>query len=308
MIDEKQLSIWASAPNATKYRYTHEEIRKALNKYLPNEAFNKSGFKISNSDYEVYLQGSYANSTNIKEDSDVDVIVELKSLVFSYDVDDLTSEEKKEFHSTYPNPSKYKFEDFKRDVYNSLAIYFNNVEYSEKCLKIPGNTLRVNADIVPCFEHRKYEKFTYLTRNKFIPGIKFFNTNTQEKIINFPKKHIENCEAKNVDTEGNFKGTIRIFKHLNKELKEKNLVKDGEAPSYFIENMLYNCSPQVFNNSYTDIVLKVFQFLTNDIKNGRFEYYQCANEQDLLFSDKTWKQEQAVNFINLSANLFLNEV
>lgn len=31
----------------------------------------------------IYLQGSYANSTNIKEDSDVDIVVECNSIFLS---------------------------------------------------------------------------------------------------------------------------------------------------------------------------------------------------------------------------------
>jgi predicted nucleotidyltransferase len=309
MIDEQKLAEWASAPEATKYKHTHEKIREALSTYLPDQALSKNSFKLADGDYDVYLQGSYANSTNIKIDSDVDVVIELKT-IFSYDLDNLTLDEKQEFHSVYPNMVEYTFKRFKDDVFQSLKLFFGdeNVEYSKKCLKIKGNSLRVDADVVPSFEHRKFERFTFYTRDKFIPGIKFYNTETDEKIINYPKKHKENCEALNKDTEGKFKDAIRIFKHFNRELKEKDIIDENIAPSYFIENMIYNCSAQTFNGSYSDIILKLFQYLSNDIDSGRFQLYQCANEQDLLFADKTWEYKKALIFISKSADLFFEKI
>jgi len=190
MITEQQLQIWASAPTATKYKYTHEEIRKALSAYLSEFAKNNHGYEIKAENYEVYLQGSYANSTNITGDSDVDVVIELES-VFSYDIGQLTEDEKKDFHSYYPNSSSYKFIQFKKDIHDSLQKYFSGVivEYGKKSLKIPQNTLRVNADVVPAFHHRKYGRFTFYTTDQYVSGIKFYNTETSDLIINYPKEH-----------------------------------------------------------------------------------------------------------------------
>ncbi|MCK9544540.1 MAG: nucleotidyltransferase domain-containing protein, partial [Novosphingobium sp.] len=109
MISEQTLSSWSFAPEATKYKLTHEQIREALSKYLPNEASTRSNFILNNANYDVYLQGSYANSTNIKVDSDVDVVIELKT-IFSYNIDNLTEIEKNDFHTTYPNLGKYTFD------------------------------------------------------------------------------------------------------------------------------------------------------------------------------------------------------
>jgi len=69
MITEEQLNIWSKAPIATKYKYTHEQIRKALDKYISDISIKNNNYRINTSDYDVYLQGSYANSTNIKINS-----------------------------------------------------------------------------------------------------------------------------------------------------------------------------------------------------------------------------------------------
>lgn len=310
MISEQQLQTWASAPAASKFKYTHEEVRKALASYLPDFAKSNHGYELKNENYEVYLQGSYANSTNITGESDVDIVIELNS-IFSYDIDQLTDEEKQTFHSFYSNPSQYKFAQFKKDVFASLKKYFSKttLEYGAKSLKIPKNSSRVNADVIPAFHHRKYGRFTYYTIDQYVSGIKLYNTETNELIINYPKEHKKNCEALNHDTEGKFKDSIRIFKNLRKQLKQKNEIDDSLAPSYFIENLIYNCPAPTFNGSYQSIVINILQNVLNDSENGSLQYYKCANGQDMLFLSKhTWNTDDAMSFIAKCANLVLEKL
>jgi len=81
------------------------------------------------------------------------------------------------------------------------------------------------------------------------------------------------------------------------------------APSYFIENMIYNCPAPCFNGSYQDITLKILQNVLNDAENGSIEYYKCANGQDLLFLSKNGRNiENAKTFIFKCANLVLEKI
>jgi hypothetical protein len=310
MIAERQLQNWASAPVATKFKYTHEEVRKALANYLPDFAKNNHGYDLKNENYEVYLQGSYANSTNITGESDVDIVIELNS-IFSYDIEQLTEEEQQTFHSYYSNPSKYKFSQFKKDVFHSLEKYFSKttLEYGAKSLKIPKNSSRVNADVIPAFHHRKYGRFTYYMTDQYVSGIKLYNTDKDELIINYPKEHKLNCEALNHDTEGKFKDSIRIFKNFRKLLINKGEIDESLAPSYCIENLIYNCPAPVFNGSYQSIVINILQNALDDSENGSLEYYKCANGQDMLFlSPNTWDAGNAMRFITKCANLVLEKI
>jgi tRNA nucleotidyltransferase (CCA-adding enzyme) len=65
---------------------THESIRSALT--------TASGSLVKDKDITMYLQGSYKNSTNIRGDSDVDLVVLLNS-TFLYDTSGLTADERK---------------------------------------------------------------------------------------------------------------------------------------------------------------------------------------------------------------------
>lgn len=68
-IAERTLSRWSHHQAATAFVQAHLPIRAALDAYA-----GLSQFK-----YEVFLQGSYKNDTNLGGDSDVDVVVRLAS-------------------------------------------------------------------------------------------------------------------------------------------------------------------------------------------------------------------------------------
>jgi tRNA nucleotidyltransferase (CCA-adding enzyme) len=73
-IPESQLRTWANRGAITTAKTTTDSVKNALNSY--------NGWP-SGIDFEVYLQGSYKNKTNIRGDSDVDVVAQLNSASYS---------------------------------------------------------------------------------------------------------------------------------------------------------------------------------------------------------------------------------
>ena len=68
-IPESTLSRWSHHRAGTAFKQAHIPIREALDAYnWPPEV-----------KYQVFLQGSYKNDTNLGGDSDVDVVVRLAS-------------------------------------------------------------------------------------------------------------------------------------------------------------------------------------------------------------------------------------
>ena len=66
-ISESTLSRWSHHQAGTAFKQAHVPIRLALSAYKwPSEV-----------KFEVFLQGSYKNDTNLGGDSDVDVVVRL---------------------------------------------------------------------------------------------------------------------------------------------------------------------------------------------------------------------------------------
>ena len=68
-IPESTLSSWSHHQAGTAFKQAHVPIREALDTYSwPSDV-----------KYQVFLQGSYKNDTNLGGDSDVDVVVRLAS-------------------------------------------------------------------------------------------------------------------------------------------------------------------------------------------------------------------------------------
>src|SRR3989344_762458 len=308
MISEPQLEILARPPSPTemqKIKHTKDMVYQVLKRYLPTSQI-KQNFGLSGFNYEVYLQGSYANSTNISFESDVDIVVQLNTVFWS-DKSQI-SEIQQLLHKISYSSSKYRFRNFKDQVFEALKLGFgNDVVYSDKCLIIKENTNRIKADVVPSFQYRVYKRFISHSDQSFIEGMKFIDTTNLTEIVNFPKKHLENCEFKNVITDGNFKSIVRIYKNIKQKLIESGQLPGNSSPSFYIENLLYNCTDQCFNGNYSLSMLKTLQFLFDALKSGRIAGFICAHEQESLFSDKNWDLIDAQNFITSVGGYFLKQ-
>src|SRR5207253_2817275 len=118
-------------------------IRKAI----------KASPALAKREIKVSAQGSYYNRTNVREDSDVDVYVRCSDSLFS-DVPEGMS------YSDFGliSPSAYPYSQFKKDVKSALEDYFGaeHVTPGKKAFDIKENTYRIAADVLPCFEHRRY--------------------------------------------------------------------------------------------------------------------------------------------------------
>jgi len=307
MISEQQLNNWAQAPSPTemeKIKRTREIIENKIRTHLPIAEIKKKYGLDSFVFPEIYLQGSYANSTNIRFDSDVDIVVQFNDVFWS-DKRQL-SEVEKNIHSLSYSNSSYHFIEFKNDIFLALQKAFGaNAVYSDKCLKVKENTYRVNSDVVPCFQYRVYKKFISYNNQDYVEGMKFINTGNNSEIINFPKLHLKNCESKNIDTDGNFKSLVRVFKNIKRDLVDSGELNEKTAPSYFVENLLYNCSSPCFDGSFQDCVVKILQFIFDAMETGRISGFVCANEQNSLISNQTWNSVDLNTFIAKFGYYFL---
>lgn len=309
LISEQQLQTWASPPSPTemeKIRNTRSVIEDILKRKLPVDEI-KRAHNLSSFSYEVYLQGSYANSTNVRFDSDVDIAVQLNAVFYS-DKTQLTDGEKL-LHTMAYSDSSYRFRNFKDQIFKALTdeLGSGQVHWGDKCLNVDENTYRKEADVVPCIQYKLYKRFISYNNQHFVEGMKLYDTSNDQEIINFPKVHLKNCESKNIDTDGRFKDMVRIFKNMRNNLVENNILDEDVAPSYFIENLLYNCSSPCFDGNYGDCMLKTLQFLFDAIQTGRITGFICANEQDTLISPKTWNSTNLIVFVAKLADYYLGK-
>src|ERR1039458_4338822 len=112
-IPESQLETWSHQGSVTQSSTTYATVKRALEAADSNYA-DKS--------FEVFLQGSYGNNTNISAESDVDVVIRLDSLYYS-DPSLLTPQELAVFNAGF-TAATYSYADYKSHVTSALKKSF----------------------------------------------------------------------------------------------------------------------------------------------------------------------------------------
>ena len=222
-------------------------------------------------DHDVYLQGSYPNSTNIRGDSDVDVVVE-SSNTFYHNVP-----ENRRFEYGLTTPGRYGWEDVRGHVLQALCNHYgSSVAEGDKCIKVAGKTGRLNADVVPCCTYHQYRAVRH-----YSTGIVFW-TRSRIQIINFPKLHKSNGESNNALCHTRYKPAIRMFKNARNEA-------ENDFPSYFLEGLLYNVPNNCFSGSMRSTYTQVLGSLMAADEAGALERFYCQNGQHKLIGDMPWQ-------------------
>lgn len=224
MVSEDQLKIWASSPSETE----EDKCRNAV--YRVTTAINRA----YGSDVSIFLQGSYKNRTNVRKDSDVDIVVRHNRYYFG-DTTSLTEEDKKAFNEI-PN-SSFTFADFKNGVQSVMEQEFGSseVERKNKCIRVNGSSYRVNADVIPCFLHKRL----ITTTSASVEGIEFLS-DYDGKIHSFPEQHYDNGVQKNKLTTGSYKGIVRILKNARNLLIDEGTIAKDAISSHFLECLVWN--------------------------------------------------------------------
>jgi len=297
-IPESQLETWSHQGSVVQSSTTYQIVRNAL---LDSNAV------YATKSFDVFLQGSYGNDTNIYTESDVDTVIKLSS-IFRGDVSGLPPEQQAAYRQTYGDAS-YTFAEFKQGVVTRLSNAFgaDNVKPGNKAIKIKANGSRRSADVVTCYEYRRYTRFISLNDYEYVSGI-IFPTTSGSEIINYPKLHSDNCTTKHQATNNKFKPLVRIFKNMRSKLEADALIEKGVAPSYFIEGLLYNYNApnSNFSGTYGNIVLNILKWLYQTTDRSKF---LCVNEQYYLLRDNNpvcWPLTNGEQFINAVIRLWNN--
>lgn len=291
-IPESQLEIWSRQGDVAAAQATYRSIARAL---------TGDTSLVREKDFEVYLHGSYRNSTNVRGDSDVDVVVQLNS-TFRADASALSASEKDLLRSSY-HCLAYRWDDFRSDVLQALEAYYAawNVWETTRSLRVAGGPGRLTADVVSCIQYRKYERFRSLREERYAEGIIFYAFKENRWVVNFPKLHYEHGVSKNTHsrTRGRYKATVRMFKNARTHLVGQGLVPQGLAPSHLLESLLYNVPDALFVATHQKTFLDVIQWLTESFGDGRYESFLFQHEQLALFGDQPdqWRPHSAMELL-----------
>ncbi len=285
---EDKLSGWTGPSSDTekdKQDRTERMIRQAIDSHAP---FNDCSLK-------VYAKGSYANNTNVRSDSDVDIAVECTEVLY-------WKESEKGVH-TPGNPYKgiWTPAKLRAELLSAMKAKFPGQVDStgSTAIQINSSSARVDADVVPCFSFRYYMK--HGSRD----GTKIFKTDGS-RIVNYPTQQLEKGIAKNKHTGYAYKKGARLLKRIENAMAESGAFR--ELPSFFIECLAFNCPDAVFAHSTWTERLRVIlfhiwdQLQGDEPDSGRWKE---ANDCFFLFhSDQIWTREDGREFAKAAWNYF----
>lgn len=299
-VSEAQFKTWSNLGAQATSASTYDHVKNSINRYHSTSSYN----------FEVYLQGSYRNSTNIYSHSDVDIVVEFKS-IYSYDTSQLDTTGLNLFNESFI-PAQYTLTDFKDSIISSLVYAYgsHNIKVGKRAITIKANNGRLEADVIVCNSYRNYASNNYSSNLEYVEGIVFYSTDG-EKVINYPKVHFSKGALKNGygNTLQKFKPVCRIFKNIKARLVSNDLLSYESAPSYFLECLLYNGDNGNYNyTQFSYIIPALLSQFQNDDLNDRLRNYVVQNEQRYLFgnTNQQWSIQQARNYCNQVSD-FLNK-
>lgn len=219
------LISWARPGKNEMSKQTYSALREVIQENIPG--------------CDVRLQGSYANSTNVRDNSDIDILVMCKGFSPSNQA------------CQGPRP----LSELKPFVYNSINGKRNYIfSMGKKTIEYKGSYgLRVPADIVPCVK--------FMLNGK--DAIALYNSSNGQTIHNYPFQHIDNGESKSGRTNGNYKKSIRMFKNARNKLISERMMDEKCAPSYFIECLIYNAPDSLFAGSEPEVFNNVLNWMSN---------------------------------------------
>ena len=268
-IAERTLATWSHHEAGTAFKQAHLPIRKALEAHKGLSRF----------EYEVFLQGSYKNDTNLGGDSDIDVVVRLATRL-KPSVADLAGERLQESGS-----HRFAYEEwksFRDEALQALRARFGKAaESGRKTLKVPKGSIPADADLVVTVSHRQ--------------GIGFYLPDEKRWVVSSPQQHHSRGSKKEKAASMRFKRTIRMFKAARNRLVEKGRLKKEDAPSYFIECLLYNVPDDLFKPKLGATYTGILHWLAS----ARLKDFECQNGQTPLFGPEReqWSVKKARAFV-----------
>lgn len=288
-ISEDTFIFWSKGPaqtEADKCDNAETAIRKTI----------KADAQLTNLNITVFTQGSYRARTNVRQNSDVDICIRYNSSFFP-DYPPRTTKE------TFGNvDGTMAFGDFKNMVQAALENYFGkgSIARGNKALDVHANTYRIDADVVPTFEHRRYTGNRCSDgSHEYLSGVAF-KPDEGGLIINWPQQTYDNGVARNTKTGRKYKPTIRILKRLRDKMQDENIAFAKSIPSFLIECLVWNAEIEAFaKNTYTDILRHVIADTWNRTRRDEdCTEWGEVNELKYLFrNSQPWARKQANDFL-----------
>jgi len=224
---------------------------------------------------KLFIQGSYANNTNVRTQSDVDIaVVQEDIFTTKYRSSAAFPQSDSDYGFYASTPSAKSFKD---EVEDCLRNKFGrDVERKNKSVRVHGNTYRKDADTVPCRRHRDYQNDYRKDPENYIGGI-LITPDLGPTIINYPEQHILNGKKKNSETNSYFKKMVRIIKNMRYLMSDCRYSSADSVSSFGLESLLWNIPNSVFTKytAYRYVFDEVISYLY--MNQASLGYYKEVN-------------------------------
>jgi hypothetical protein len=290
-ISEDSLVSWSKGPAATEQQQC-EHAETAIGAAV-------LASPLADMNITIFAQGSYRNKTNVRQNSDVDICIRLNSTIFPAYPEGTSA-------STFGNtPATITFAQYKQLVESALQEHFGkpNVKRGKKAFNVRENTYRIDADVVPTFEHRRYG-FRTDGSPYWLSGIAF-DTDDGQHIINWPQQNYDNGLAKHEATGRRFRKMVRIVKRLRDLMQTERIPAASNVASCLIEALVWNAPPEAFGHStltddFRDVLAHTFNNTMNDQTCSEWGE---VNELKYLFRPaQPWTRAKANAFLDSAWN------
>lgn len=283
---EEQLTNWTKPPSISEQKKLENSER------MVREAIN-SDEKLKNKSTEVFGQGSYANNTNVRLNSDIDINVRYTGGFYF----GLPANKTREDYGLN-NPTSYSYSEFKDDVENALVNKFgrNDVERKDKCITIKGNSYRVETDVVPTWNYRRYSK-----NGNYVLGAKF-KADSSAWVVNYPKQHIENGVSKNSNTYRRFKRLTRLHRKLRYKMIDAGEDVSDNITSFLLECLVWNVPNRIMNDndSWTERLKQSIIYIYEQTKDEETcKEWGEVSELLYLFVGRKWTYKDVNSYMVL---------
>lgn len=288
-----RFGTWAAAPSKTETDKIENAIN-AIKKALAADAKLASVIK-------VFVQGSYRNRVNVRQDSDVDIGVLYTGSVF------FTSYPEGKKDADFGNsPAGYSYADYKNDIGKALTSYFGaaHVTRGDKAFDIHENTYRVDADVVPLMVHRRYsDSGTHICGTELRPDSGGRIINWPERLYDateWPNQHYENGNGKNNETSRAYRGAVRIVKKLRNIMDEEGIVEAKPLKGFNVECLVWNAPHNCFTHAtwYEDVSAVLNHLSTYLSSMALCEEWGEVSELKYLVKGDEAKRAQFKSFVD----------
>ncbi len=250
--------------------------------------------KSSTERVHIFIQGSYANNTCVRNESDVDIAVvreDLFEYAFGANFSSSTAEKS--------NEAKALKDAVERVLKDRFAY---QVHRGNKSIRVDGNTYRKQADTVPCLSLHYFYKSHLQDYLTYRDGVVIF-ADDGSVTRNFPKQHIANGKTKNVHTKYYYKKMVRIIKKMRHLMSDCGYNSADEVSSFGLESLLWNI-PDAHFTKYTNYGF-VFEEVIRYLRNNQHILLNSLEANGIKDLCPTQKEVRAyTNFINDLYNFF----